>query len=298
MSVKHIADEKVLDRLAALSDDAGRTNFLTRRPRLLTRAFVVRLDETVGTLLRVDLKKASGLADAAIAIANKLGDRESMAFALRAKANALWSVGQNKQASEFHAQAVQLFDEAGKPLEAGRTLSISIQPLILLGEYERAQKAAEEARKIFAAAQDELRLARHDINVGNIFHRQDRFREALDFYERACSQLLPDKDKEGIVAALHNMAVCLIMLNEYERAESTYAQVCEFCREWTMPVAMAQAEYNIAYLHYLRGAYGLAIEKLRTARNTAQAAGDAYHSALCQLDLSEIYLELNTNKDA
>jgi CHAT domain-containing protein/tetratricopeptide (TPR) repeat protein len=298
MSVKHIIDEKVLGRLAALSDDAGRIKFLARRPRLMTPAVVVQLDEAVGALLRVDLKKAGGLADAAVTIANQLGDTESKAFALRAKANALWAIGQNKQAAELHGQAIRLFDEAGKPVEAGRTLSISIQPLILLGEYERAQKAAEKARKIFAAANDSLRLARLDINVGNIFHRQDRFREALDFYESACSQLLPDKDKEGIIAALHNMAVCLIMLNEYERAERTFEQVSTFCREWNMPVAMAQAEYNVAYLHYLRGAYGLAIEKLRAARNTAQAAGDAYHSALCQLDLSEIYLELNTNHDA
>src|SRR5215470_13067820 len=158
MSAKNIIDEKVLDRLAALSDDAGRIKFLARRPRLLTPAFVARLDEAVGSLLRVDLKKAGGLADAAVTIANKLGDKESKALALRAKANALWSVGQNKQASEFHGQAVQLFGEAGKPVEAGRTLSISIQPLILLGEYDRAHKAAEQARKIFAAAKDELRL--------------------------------------------------------------------------------------------------------------------------------------------
>jgi CHAT domain-containing protein len=298
MSVKHIVDEKVLDRLAALSDDAGRMKFLARRPSLLTPAVVVRLDEAVSALLRVDLKKAGALADAAVTIAEKLGDTESKAFALRAKANALWAVGQNKQASEFHGHAIQLFDKTGKSMEAGRTLSISIQPLILLGEYERAQKAAEQARKIFAAARDDIRLARLDINVGNIFHRQDRFREALDFYERAYSQLLPDKDKEGIVAALHNMAVCLIMLNEYQRAQRTFEQVSTYCREWTMPVALAQAEYNIAYLHYLRGAYGVAIEKLRAARNTAQAAGDVYHSALCQLDLSEIYQELNTNQDA
>ncbi len=290
--------DEVLDRLAALPDDASRIKFLARRPRLLSPSFVTRLDEAVSVLVRVDLKKADAVADAAVTIAKELGDNESRAFALRAKANALWSLGQNKQASELHAQAIQLFDAVGKSVEAGRTLSISIQPLLLLGEYERAHMAAERARKIFTAAQDTVRLARLDINVGNIFHRQDRFREALDFYERAISQLLPDKDTEGMIVALHNVAVCLIMLNDYEKAESTYEQVAKLCRDRNLPVAMAQAEYNIAYLHYLRGAYGQAIEKLRTARKTAQAAGDAYHAALCQLDLSEIYLELNTNQEA
>jgi CHAT domain-containing protein/tetratricopeptide (TPR) repeat protein len=297
MAVKDKSYDEALDRLAALPDEASRLKFLSRR-RLLSPIFVARLDEAVSALIRIDLKKAGGLAEAAITIADKLGDRESKAFALRAKANALWSLGQNKQASEFHAQAIQLFDAVGKPVEAARTLSISIQPLILLGEYARAHEAAERARKIFTAAQDNVRLARLDINVGNIFHRQDRFREALDVYERAFAQLAPDKDTEGMIVALHNVAVCLIMLNEYERAESTYQQVSKLCEDRNMPLAMAQAEYNIAYLHYLRGAYGHAIEKLRTARKTAQTAGDAYHAALCQLDLSEIYLELNINQDA
>lgn len=293
-----MSDEEIFDQLAALPDDASRTSFFIHHPELLSPSFVTRLVETVRTMVKVDLNKACALADAAVTVANRLGDKESTAFALRAKANTFWSLGQNKQASELHAQAIQLFEEVGNPLEAARTLSISIQPLILLGEYERAHVAAERARTIFTAAQDMVRLARLEINVGNIFHRQDRFREALDCYERAYSQLLPDKDHEGLIAALHNVAMCLIMVDEYERADNAYEQVSNLCRERKMPVAMAQAEYNRAYLRYLRGAYGQAIEKLRSARETAQAAGDAYHSALCQLDLSEIYLELNNNHDA
>src|SRR5262249_42858917 len=146
--------------------------------------------------------------------------------------------------------------------------------------YDRAHLAAERARAVFTTLADTVRLARLEINVGNIFHRQDRFGEALDCYERAISQLSPDKDNEGMIAALHNAAVCLIMLNEYERAESAYHQVSSLCRQQSLPLALAQAEYNIAYLHYLRGAYGLAIEKLRGAKKTAQEAGDAYHAAL------------------
>src|SRR5215472_16137602 len=291
-------DERIIDRLAALPDAASRTKFLIRHPRLFSASFVAKLVETVRILVKVDLKKACALADAAVTVANRLGDKESKAFALRAQANASWSLGQNKHASELHAQAIQLFEEIGKPVEAGRTLSISIQPLILLGGYERAHNAAERARRIFTSARDTIRLARLEINVGNIFHRQDRFREALDCYERAYSQLLPDRDPEGLIAALHNIAMCLIMLNEYERADSAYAEVIKLCREGKLPLAMAQAEYNRAYLYYLRGAYGQAIEKLRAARETAQAAGDAYHSVLCHLDLSEIYLELSINQDA
>src|SRR5260370_12434613 len=200
--------DEVLARLAALRDDASGIKFLARRPRLLSPWFVMRLDEAVSVLVWADRKKADAVADAAVTIAKELGDNESRAFGLRAKANALWSLGQNKQASELHAQAIQLFDAVGKSVEAGRTLSISIQPLLLLGEYERAHMAAEPARKIFTAAPRTVLLARRDINVGNIFHRQDRFREALDFYERAISQLLPHKYTESMIFPLPNAPLC------------------------------------------------------------------------------------------
>src|SRR5215471_339800 len=170
-----MTDERIFERLAALPDDASRAEFVIRHSRLFSPSFVARLNGAVNAFIRIDLKKAGSLADAAIVIADKLGDKESKAFALRAKANTLSSLGQNKQAAELHGRAIGLFEEVGKPIEAGRTLSISIQPLILLGEYERAHAAAEQARKIFTAAQDAVRLARLDINVGNIFHRQDRF---------------------------------------------------------------------------------------------------------------------------
>jgi CHAT domain-containing protein/tetratricopeptide (TPR) repeat protein len=289
--------KRVFDRLAAMPTAAKQINFLSRLHRL-SLATVQELDEAVRTEVRTDLKKADALADAAIAIAEKLGDQESLAFALRTKANALGFLGERSRASELNTQAVQLFHELRQPIEEGRTLSTSIQPLILLGEYDRALQAAARARTIFSAAGDTLRLARLDLNVGNIFHRQDRFQEAFSHYQKAYSQLAPGKDAEGILVALHNMAVCLTSLNESEKALDAYAEVRSFCKKHDMPLAMAQAEYNVAYLYFLKGEYGLAIDLLRKAHETALQVGDTYHVALCGLDLSEIYLQLNLNQDA
>jgi len=297
MTAEQAFQDRVFDRLAAMPSEASRIRFITRL-RLMSRSTVQRLGEAVVAHIRIDFKKADRLADAALAIADKLADSESQGYALRAKANALVYQGQNRQASELFTRAGGLFEDAGKTVEAGRTLSTSIQPLILLGEYESALQAAGRARQIFTAAGETVRLARLEINVGNIFHRQDRFREALERYQQAYTQLFPDKNTEGIVAALHNVAVCLTMLNEYEKALDAYGRVSKICHEQHMPLAMAQADYNIAYLYYLRGQYGRAIEMLRAARRTCLQVGDPYHLALTQLDLSEIYLELNFTQEA
>lgn len=290
-------EDLILERLTQLPDVESRIRFLTRR-RLLSPSTVRQLDEAVSREVRIDLSKARRLAATAVTLANRLGDHESRAYAARAMANSLWFRGRNEQAAQRHSLATELFERAGNSIEAGRTLSSSIQPLILLGKYDRALDAAKRAKKIFSVAGAEVRLARLDINIGNIFHRQDRFREALACYEQAHSRLLSARDSEGIIAALHNAAVCLIALNEYEKALSAYGMARNVARKRRMPLAVAQAEYNIAYLYYLRGRYGRAIQMLRAARKFSEKVGDEYHAALCHLDLSEIYLELNLNQDA
>jgi CHAT domain-containing protein len=65
-----------------------------------------------------------------------------------------------------------------------------------------------------------------------------------------------------------------------------------------MPLLVAQADYNIAYLYYLRGEYTRALDLYRTAQEHSERVKDVYHSALCDLDRSEIYLELNLSDEA
>ncbi len=290
--------ESAIRKLAELSDVSSREDFLRRHRRLLQPSVVERLAESVREQVRVNLDHALRLAEAAVQIAERLGQSGPLARGLRAKANALHFLGQNKAAADLHRQAVALFVAEGDLTETGRTLSGSIQPLILLGEYDRAQAAARRAQETFARCGDTLRLARLQINIGNIFHRQDRFAEALACYERAYAQLLPLDDTEGIASSLHNIAVCLISLNDFRKATAIYGRARAFCKEHHMPLAIVQADYNIAYLHYLCGEYSLAIHTLTATRDLADGVSDAYHAALCRLDLADVYLELNLNDEA
>ncbi len=287
-----------LAALAALDTDTARLDFLASRADLIDIAAVTSLADAVREHIRVDVRRASALADAAVLVARQLGSDVAMAHALRASANTRWHRNELKAAVDLFERAIALFDDAGEEVEVGRTLSSSIQPLILLGEYARALAAADRARAIFERAGDDRRLARLDINVANIFHRQDRLTEALDAYERAYTRLLPHQDTEAIGVALHNQAVCLIVLNDFERALATYQRAREHCAGAGMPVLVAQADYNIAYLYYFRGDYSRALELLRAARAACTAVGDRYHAALCNLDQSEIYLDLNLSAEA
>ena len=203
-----------------------------------------------------------------------------------------------KRRSNITSRRSQSFKSLAIAEEQARTLNSSIQPFCLLGRYDQALEAAEGARKLFTKLGDTRRLGYVEINVGNIYHRQDRFEEGLAYYERAYEMLLPHRDSEGLAVALYNMAVCLITLNDFPRALSTYQRAREMFVQYGMTLLVTQSDYNIAYLYYLRGEYSRAIKMLRAAREESEKNGDAHVLALCYLDLSEIYLELNLSTDA
>ena len=284
--------------LGRLTHEDDQRVFIREHPVLLDPSMVEALADDVRTTVRVDVPQALVLADAAVAIANELQHRTAMARALRAKANAVWMIGDCKAATDLFTRAANLFEEAGKIDEVGRTLSSSLQSLALLGEYDTAFAAAAKARDIFLKLGETLRLARLEINVANLYHRQNRFAEALATYERAYEELLPHRDSEAIGVALHNMAVCLIALDDFPRALKIYERVREFCGQNDMPLLAAQADYNAAYLYYLRGEYTKALELLSSVRQACSKNGDAYHVGLCDLDQSEIYLELRLVSEA
>lgn len=98
--------------------------------------------------------------------------------------------------------------------------------------------------------------------------------------------------------ALHNIAMCLVSVNDFHGALAAYKATHTFAYNHGLQVLARQADYNIAELHHLRGEYTRAIRMLLTTRDACCATGDQYHVALCNLDLSEIYLQLNLHGPA
>jgi CHAT domain-containing protein len=289
---------ELMPELTQLENDADRQEFLSRNPMLVRAEVVQELAPLVVKKIRLDVREALRLAEGAVLIAQTLGEQESVALALRAKANALFACRENRAAVGLHDEAYQIYSSRERWKEAAITLNSSIQPLILLGEYERAFAASMRAREIFTRLGEGKRLANLENNVGNIFHRQDQLDEALAHYERAYKTLAEYGEWEDSAVALQNMAMCLIGLNDFSRSLDCYQKARELCVKYNMPRLRDQADYNIAYLYYFRGEYSRAIEMLLATKRACEESGDEYRLALCDLDLSEIYLELNLSEEA
>lgn len=297
-AVQKTESDATIERLLALEDAQGRAQLVTQHPAIAWDEIVNTLTEKVWQEVRVDTHQAKRLADAALDVAQSLGNPSLLARSYRAKANAMYALDEHPEAVKLHRQAIALFEQTGEEAELARTLSGSIQSLLLLGRHEEALAAGERAGAIFRKQGNTRRLARLEINLGNIYHRQDRFTEALAFYERAYEQMLAHDDAEGLAAVLSNLSLCHISLNDFPKALELHRVARRHCEQKDMPILVAYADYNIAYLYFLRGEYGRSIQMLRDASVSAKKANDTYQLALCNLDLSEIYLELNLSAEA
>jgi tetratricopeptide (TPR) repeat protein len=245
-AAKKNSREELLLQLGRIENEPDRRKYLSRHKALLRSEVVTQLADLVHEKIRVDTKEALRLAEGALMIGRRLRRKEDIGLGLRAKANALYACGDNRAAVEHHEQAFEIYEATGNWKEAARTLSSSLQPLILLGEYDRAFKASERAREIFTRIGETRRIASLDNNVGNIFHRQDRFEEAMIHYERAYKTLAEHQDWERVAITLHNMAMCLISLNDFPKSLDCYKKARELCVRYDMPLLRDQAEYNIA----------------------------------------------------
>lgn len=279
--------------LAGIADEKQRRAFVSEREQVFNKEAVDALYNAVVMYARIDLQKADKLAQASTWIAEKINDPYSKAQSARAVGHVLYLTGKYQLAILEYEKALTIFKQLGREVDYARTISGGLHSLIYDGQYERAFKLGEQARAIFHAHKDRLRLARLDSNIANIYYRQDRFQEAVDLYERAYSEFLQCGEPLDIAAVLRNLAVCYISLNDFPHAEETYRLARQHCMEHGFSLLVAEADYNVAYLHYLRGEYLRAIELYDQTRKLCAELGDRYHQALCDLDESEIYLELN-----
>jgi CHAT domain-containing protein/tetratricopeptide (TPR) repeat protein len=289
--------EELIEQLAGESHPLRRHQILLSARAWWQPETVSRLYAESGRRIHADVAQAERLARSAWWIARKLGDDLARAEGLRAMGHIAYLRGRSEAAAALYDKAFVIYERRGQDIQAGRTLSGSLQTLIYLGRYDEALSRAEHARAIFTAHGDRLRLARLDANVGNVLFRQDRFEEALALYQRAYGEFVEIGDPQDVAITLKNMATCQICMNDFRQALETYRQARAYSLEHEMPLLAAGADYNIAYLFYLRGEYTRSIAMYQAAREHCHQLGDTYREGLCDLDQSEMYLELNLSEE-
>ncbi len=284
----------LLAELAGLDGPAAVDGFLAAHPQLADRATVERLAKELNKEARSDLRRAERLSGVITRLAEAAGDDYSLAVSLKARGHMQYLAGRYAEAAELYRGCQERFLAAGAEVEAAMNrCSSSYWTLALLGRYGEAATDLERARAVLERHGDPLLLARLASNEANLAGRRDRHPEAIAGYRRALEVFRRRGEIQDVVVALHNIAVTSIAIHDFEAALACYRELEEHCAGAGMELAAVRAEYNIAYLHYFRGEYSCALEVYQVTRGRFERLGDPYHTALCDLDQAEIYLELN-----
>lgn len=291
-------DEAWLVELSQLSDDGARRRFFADHGERLNAQVVSQLCTEVVRSVSVDLARSDRLGATCLWMAEQLQAPHVKGLALRARANALHSIGDSQGAQRQYEAALEVFRRLGDDLESAITRSSALLNLAYLGRYEDVQRWQRSAHRTFSQLGDRLRLANLANNFANTHYRQDHWHLALTNYLEAFNEFLDLGRPENAAICLRNIAVCYISLHQFDEALRVYAHARANCLELGLPRIALQVDYNIAYLYYLRGEYTRAIQLFQEARRRSSAEGDDYHRSLCDLDQSEIYLELNLVEEA
>jgi CHAT domain-containing protein len=197
-----------------------------------------------------------------------------------------------------YERAIRKFEDLGQHDRAARIRLGYIHALLMTGQCTDAIRVARDADAWFVQTGDETGHARLQMNLGNVYHRQDDHTIAHEYYSEAAGLFAKMGDRRALAQVYLNLANVLSSMGRLEESDSMYERSDGLCNELGLTDLLVQARYNRAYLYFLRGRYSQALQNFKEMRALFTEHQSDRHSALCDLDESEIYLQLTSPVNA
>ena len=244
-------------------------------------------------LMRTDARRALDVADRTVVIADALGDDVSRARATWIRAHGLSGVLRNRDAARAYETAASLYRALGDRLQEAKVAIGWINALMYVGEYAKAVRIGTRARDVFVRRRMHPEAARISMNLGNVYNRLERRREALREYDRSLRSARRLADPVMIRVIQFNRANALKSLGKLEQAERLYRDVREEALADGETRTAGFAEYSLGALALQTGEYARAYAHLDASRAVFEELDDAHYHTLALTGLAELFVEIN-----
>ncbi len=201
--------------------------------------------------------------------------------------------------------AIRNLDSASNALKRLALEHESAQPqvakliaLAMLGRYEEARTTGRRALKIFEKFDDQLAAGKIEMNLSNIVSRRDEYRRAEEYCLSAYKRFEQLGETAWQTMAENGLANTYAELNDFKRAEEFYERALERARSAGMHVTVAEIEASMGTLALFRGRYADALRSLELSRQKYEKLGMPHQTAIAELEIADIYAELNLNAEA
>ena len=191
-----------------------------------------------------------------------------------------------------------VFLTLGKNFEAAKTQPGKLYALALLGRYDEAIKAGKKALRIFQSSGDDLASGKIQINIGNLFWRQDNYQLAEKYYSSARHHFIKIKDNQNLALSENSLAIVYAGINDFLKAEKFYTQALTRAKAAKMYVTEAEIEASMGNLALFRGNFDKALKFLELSRRKYEILRMPHQTAVAELEIADVYLELNLTTEA
>jgi len=245
-----------------------------------------------------DTAAGVSLAQEALHLATEARNAELLLDAWAMMAYTLNANEQWTDAIPYYERAIREYKRRGESLPAARLHIGYVLALTHLGRYDEALKAADAAEAAFKELGDQFRLARLYTNVANVYHRLDQHQRSYEYFVTAAGVFESLGDREAAATVYNGLGNTLARIDRFDESEEMFDRTCRIALDLGLQELWAQASYNQAGFLFLRGRYNEALKSFARLRIHFKKSGSLRHSALCDLDEAEIYLQLNISQDA
>ena len=198
----------------------------------------------------------------------------------------------------YYERAIQILEGSGREAQAARIRLGYVYAMLMSGRAQDAIQIARVANEWFLRNGDEVGHAKVQMNLGTVYKRMDDYSSAYECYSEAAAFFERLADRTALSQVYLNLANVLSSLGHLEEADSMYERVDGLCAELGLTDLRLQTKYNRAYLAFLRGRYSESLQGFNELRPLFKERESNRHSALCDLDEAEIYLQLNSPANA
>jgi len=262
----------------------------------MRRSSFAALKLEVDRLAHSDINQADRLAARIEQLTVLTEDPINIAFANASRARVLHLQGHHEAANDLYSEAARVLRTASLKREAAIVQKQQIDALTHLGRFTEALRMAQSVRR--ALAEEPVHLAQLEANVGNIYYLLDRYKPALQHYDRA--RVMLETKGDARMRALVDMGRANIF-TEMDRPDEALALLADAARALDrvgQSVVALLARQHMAYLQFLRGNYNTALRGYYETRDRLRELGSVHHVAWCDLEIAEILLALNAFDDA
>jgi tetratricopeptide (TPR) repeat protein len=248
--------------------------------------------------LTVSARRALDLSRRFEMLARALGSRELIYVAQRAVARAAHTGGDHRLARRTYLAARRTATAMGDRRGRAQIDRALVDLHLYLNRYADARKYARRAIETFRRLKSPSDVVQTEVNLANLYHRQDRHRDAAKLYRKAEAFFAGTGHAVGRARAAYNLGNTQVQLCEWEGAVESYQRALTIYTDEGFDLDANDARYGLAYIELLSDRFASALTMLEACEQRYREGGDPRGVALCKLDLSEAYLGLGLYSEA